>query len=985
MEHKLMNITGKRGAFTLVEVMILLVVLSLVLASTFTVITRKHHLKPSRSAVHGRYICYMNSDASSDDGYTYHEIKYSGNSKSYDQGTEECTLEIPSTAGYVYVMAVGGGGAGGNANQEDGDVTDEYQGAGGTITDPTTSSTLPKPYFIDFLANLVTTDGKTRPEGLSDDDITDIVWSESRTTYNDEGESETETVQVPFSLDAFDNVLSNEDVRVFAYSYLGSGGDGGDVKYGYFNYLCGTCSAHSSGINTLSNGSFDGDSGVHPLYKSEIINGCYDSPNNQPYYTGCPDVLEDLILAKNYETVKDAGGTVYDNNPNKVSGSSAFLGYYNGEPDFDYLLDIHSEDPDSECTADGLVSIIPLSTSAGDSDVECEGGAGGEGSHIVTDLLKFYDTNSKSYSYRQSFGFGARTDSDYDGTKGADCLMTPAWTFKTFGGSYKCTDDTSGTTCTEYETVDTDYGAIRVLAEGSIFSSIWNVAVGEYAEDSKFGNGFAAGDNCTAGEDGADGGYAKIYFTSIEENMDEGQELEIIICKYNSDTVQYCYPITDYKTQGSAGTGGTGAAVDTSTGEGHIYDTYYTLLDEDDRSCENSTGTGGTSGTSSKEVPDGNYYSCYGRIGFYTPSHPYLLRANMISSSDYSSHSYYDCPDPSPYTTNYTSTGNKQYYGLGLKLLHYIQKGTLRSGDPGDAGEVETIFARSFGDSQITMRPGAGGAAAAIDAGSTDAGGSGDTTVFCVGSDGADNTNTATDDLDCSYKLEAEGGTGGNSHANYSTKAYPLSKQEIYGFINKGKDKQGNTYSMPEFSSADSSGISGGTSDLTSVLYMLDFPDSNAGEDFLRNLGRGGDAGYVVHKCWLQPQYFVYYTGYYRVYGSTSKRTTFNSSYVEQVKNVTSDDQLYSDNYYDAYTAFTKGLAAAACRDGVGGDLSDYAYLNDDDLLAEDESLKNYYFENLKVGTYDEKTYESDDDDCGAKVCERQGQDGYPGAVVVIW
>ena len=114
-----------KKAFTMVELMLLLVVFSLILASSFSVITRKHKLKPTR-AMHGEYLCFYDANLKDADGNQIsgggnHEIYYQGNSKILDgptpnNGKENCSFNLPSNATYYLVRMVGGGGAGGNAN-----------------------------------------------------------------------------------------------------------------------------------------------------------------------------------------------------------------------------------------------------------------------------------------------------------------------------------------------------------------------------------------------------------------------------------------------------------------------------------------------------------------------------------------------------------------------------------------------------------------------------------------------------------------------------------------------------------------------------------------------------------------------------------------------------------------------------------------------------------------------------------------------------
>ena len=104
------NLKHNKEAFTLVEVMLLLVVLSLVFASSVSLITRKHKLKPRRS-VHGQYICFREPETG-----VLRQVKYSGKSLLQDQREiDKCTFEAPSNSSYMYIMLVGAGGAGGGA------------------------------------------------------------------------------------------------------------------------------------------------------------------------------------------------------------------------------------------------------------------------------------------------------------------------------------------------------------------------------------------------------------------------------------------------------------------------------------------------------------------------------------------------------------------------------------------------------------------------------------------------------------------------------------------------------------------------------------------------------------------------------------------------------------------------------------------------------------------------------------------------------
>ena len=113
-------ITGLRNrykkGFTLVEVMLMLVVLSLIVASSYSLITRKHKLVP-RKSVHGQYACFIDpNDALDENGVTkYREIQMSGNTVIKNGYVSNCSYTFPKSATYVFLQMIGGGGAGGNA------------------------------------------------------------------------------------------------------------------------------------------------------------------------------------------------------------------------------------------------------------------------------------------------------------------------------------------------------------------------------------------------------------------------------------------------------------------------------------------------------------------------------------------------------------------------------------------------------------------------------------------------------------------------------------------------------------------------------------------------------------------------------------------------------------------------------------------------------------------------------------------------------
>ena len=112
-----MNKTRIWSAFSLVEMMMLLLIVSLMLASGVTVISKKH-VKVPKIAMHGAYMCYYKNG-------TLHEERYVGSGltkKTLDRDVTECRFTPPERAGYMYIQATAGGGGGGDSGYQGGNL-----------------------------------------------------------------------------------------------------------------------------------------------------------------------------------------------------------------------------------------------------------------------------------------------------------------------------------------------------------------------------------------------------------------------------------------------------------------------------------------------------------------------------------------------------------------------------------------------------------------------------------------------------------------------------------------------------------------------------------------------------------------------------------------------------------------------------------------------------------------------------------------------
>lgn len=108
-----------RKGFSMVELLLLLLFVSLITAALTPVVTKKHYKIPKPTS-HGAYLCYDRG------GGQLHEVRFSGKALSttvFDRDVAQCRFEPPEKVSYFHVSAIGGGGGGGDSGYTGGVYT----------------------------------------------------------------------------------------------------------------------------------------------------------------------------------------------------------------------------------------------------------------------------------------------------------------------------------------------------------------------------------------------------------------------------------------------------------------------------------------------------------------------------------------------------------------------------------------------------------------------------------------------------------------------------------------------------------------------------------------------------------------------------------------------------------------------------------------------------------------------------------------------
>lgn len=849
--------TNKK-AFTLVEAMLLLVVVSLIMASSVAVITRKHKMKPHRS-VHGQYVCFYDKD-----GNKPRQIEKSGNTIIKNELTDVCEFDIPKTASYIHVRMVGGGGAGGNAN---------YAPVEGKIQ---TEQREHRPIDINLVSDDLSDSGSTVSANIYGESNPSNIIGVARDYIDNKFKDENGEPIEAFNPDTFRTFVRNNIIdQVFAYDYAGTGEAGGGVALQVFDfYMPYSCK--------LSNGS-----------STEDIEKCYNdftqskgpsttcSRKKAVYYDGSdfPSDIRDYcpeFFIKKYTpstpnaTVSCAGSPAGE--------GTAFLSSNLKLFDYDSYPTIGLRWPAYNDGAYGANTYTP--SSGGDQPYYCKvidkiRQKGYE--NRIMDWLNcsftIQQTVTPVYTYDNNLTDG--TWKPYEGEcKGTDCVV--------IGGKAYYTD------------ADMVKGH-PIFETNPEFSQL-------YPRAQKAGGGEI---KIIPTEDLHDGEFPYFGKTSTQG---------VMLNKY-APSINPNPPSEIMSYNDARGSRGSSLEINDSF-YSDIYGTYGEYSDVTSNCPNYSSYYGGSGGASSFNTANGNRLVCIANIGFLLKNKP-NLRNSVLNASD----SKFDCVNelqskPEQSYPQETVTMSEDEFALRFDLRYYNK--FISHGTPGRAGGYAEFMTRSYTGNKIKMKPGSGGTAKEIEKhelweknplAENESARPDPERLKNQKPDGyiPDNPNKKHQDgaptylyyncnaagTDCQSR-SVRGGKGGAGGVWEHPLTFILKSSDIKNIINNIKLPHkfsycssnapagntgyganlcsGNSFieTLAKFKrtyEAASENYIGQKSTLADVATLLNLPTkkedgSNLSQN-LESIGQGGNAGYAIDNCFLVPQFFVLRGGYH--------------------------------------------------------------------------------------------------------------------------
>ncbi len=791
--------TNKKGAFTIVELMLLLVVLSLVIASSISIVTRKHKLV-ARKTVHGQYICFRHPQDGSADAGKLHEIMFSGKSKLRDRiegdgsGFTKCTFEAPRNASYLYIQILGGGGAGGNADYfpQQLEVTTS---AGRLIPLFGNKDNPGKEYGSNHVTKYPATSYYKHVPGVSDATPNDGVIRGAtpltvENTYRVKSDGSLNTIENSkyygssanegdplFTKELFLHLMKNKlKLKVFAYDVAGGGETGASYLLQYFK----GSAANRTDLCTCKTDS----SGSYPVYTASSCRAdCLAAGKVSDDSETCLNVGgDDVTIEKECPAIKRFANPWLDGTPDEIHAGYGGIGTAFSTKLYDYdfytypvlgqLYSGESIDPYNP----NLLSHATMDWRPPLGSPHCD-------SPNMVEFSVCAISSDQEHSYAPTYEKGSVTP----GTFITPCTSGNCLTINEV--TYEAQNNINGSKVRVFD-------VYPVYTAGTVTLPTNSTGLGK----------------------GRDGGYP--FFDDNPSNggvkLHYGQNAVTGVQKYF--TSGQTSP-NIWKSGATDPRGKGGKDIDSST-VSYFYN-------------ENGTKGNYTSDVLSGESGDSEFIessrlACATNIGVYINSSAFsadeiakALNLNTCKSD------------------NYSSGGNASIiasFSYGDLVLSY--------GEQGGAGGYQALFARSFNSSTIEMDPGSGGAPAAITHDEDDEAKKGDdggSTVLKFNCSGGGV---------CTGRIEVAGGFGGRSRI-WDPAIHIIRPPRDLKTIVDRITASSLAISRERVSTQEP----GELSKFQEVSNLLDIPDVS-GVD-LTLLGQGGKGGYVKHKCAILPQYFT--------------------------------------------------------------------------------------------------------------------------------
>ena len=1031
------NNNYKHSAFTIVEIMLLLVVFSLILAGSYSVITRKHKLAPKRT-VHGQYICMASplakstDESVSDDNKRNYEIYYQGSTlirsgfvdKTEKNPNGDCEFDLPKSATYIHVRMVGGGGAGGNSNYNIDNLNIKKQ------LMPINSNDIDGRdiKYISLVAdydNVNSTTPKTlSPKIYGQDSITPSMGVHSNYVNNKFLNSAGRPM---FPAQLFKYIVNKAVIKdAFVFDYGGSGEGGGRYKFVGINKDDFKCAGEQTYHTCFKD--FAEQKGYYVTPSETCVPGLYkkvgsslrniDSTNDLPKI--CPELYSYPSFSPNHSTNfvycgggKGGIGSVFASKSRVQEGKDPWD--FNMYPVVGWRWKNYNELTDGQRTyGKTAAALLNFNGSSEEDLIDFYRNKGEEFAKTIIDWVPYGATVSTSaFPIYDSLHAIKRGEFEMcpEGSNESDCVTIGAAKYLKDSFLYKTNNLATGRVIPKFkEGMEPDFDFTKLIYPRDGY----DIQIPRYPVLHDGGLPYFDDNKTTKG---------------VKLVVGESSPALYHYDYSNSNSLDY----VDH--QDSVGKQGKNLPVDSATHPVNeklkdIWDDFGSI--GENPSCPaifQSASWAPNTPDSTSKFKSAHYINgdrlktqltvCFPNLAFVlhnlggTNANNAIDRAtNLLYHSKTSGLDYIigreymgsilpgilQCSDLNPSDDGKVNELNIKQGGFALGVRLYYYSKYITYGEPGKSGEYKDFFTRTANSNLIHIRPGKGGKV--MDALTEDA-----TQARQLPGDeqrGGETTMYYNCDIntgkDCMYE-EAKGGAGGYSGVNDTPVSKTYEPSDIKAIVkllgdfeNKDKNliKRYSTNAKKEDCEAIGQNNCDGSYQSEDTKFQAVAPLMNLQDSILPNafnttenpfslsmLGKGGNGSYSLDKCWIVPQYFVIR------YGSVLNTNVVGYRQYSQADNNSLNSELY------------RMRAIAKKSDGTENDPFNE---NPNQYTTKDN------FIHLMLGNQEGKVtgdpdylytalFLNDIDTCRAKytaegkspVENNSGEDGKPGAVIVTW